>query len=102
MRAVVEAARLCDRLGMHVNVSCKTGESSIAGAAALHIAAVIPEIDWGLTLTNAGLGDDVTEQPIRFDSGCADVLDRPGLGIDVDEDRVRRHRIDVTARYAAP
>jgi L-alanine-DL-glutamate epimerase-like enolase superfamily enzyme len=93
MRAVVEAARLCDRLGMHVNVSCKTGESSIAGAAALHIAAVIPEIAWGLTLTNAGLGDDITSHPIHIHNGCADVLDRPGLGIDVDEDRVRRHRI---------
>jgi L-alanine-DL-glutamate epimerase-like enolase superfamily enzyme len=98
MRAVVEAARLCDRLGMQVNVSCKTGESSIACAAALHIAAVIPEIAWGLTLTNAGLGDDVTSHPIRLDKGCADVLDRPGLGIDVDENRVLRHRVDIAAR----
>jgi muconate cycloisomerase len=102
MRAVVEAARLCDRLGMQVNVSCKTGESSIAGAAALHIAAVIPEITWGLTLTNAGLGDDVTPHPIRIRNGCADVLDRPGLGIDVDEDCVLRHRVEIAARRAAP
>jgi L-alanine-DL-glutamate epimerase-like enolase superfamily enzyme len=93
MRAVVEAARLCDRLGMRVNVSCKTGESSIAGAAALHIAAVVPEIAWGLTLTHAGLGDDVTSCPIAIHSGHADVLDRPGLGIDVDESRVQRHRV---------
>jgi L-alanine-DL-glutamate epimerase-like enolase superfamily enzyme len=97
MRAVVEAARLCDRLGMHVNVSCKTGESSIACAAALHVAAVIPEIAWGLTLTNAGLGDDVTSHPIRLDRGCANVLDRPGLGIDVDEDLVLRHRVEPAA-----
>jgi muconate cycloisomerase len=93
MRAVVEAARLCDGLGMRVNISCKTGESSIAGAAALHIAAVIPEIAWGLTLTHAGLGDDVTPHPIRINNGQADVLDRPGLGIDIDEDRVWRHRV---------
>jgi o-succinylbenzoate synthase len=93
MRAVAEAAALCERLGMRVNISCKTGESSIACAAALHIAAVVPEIAWGLTLTNAGLGDDVTQQPIQIHNGCADVLDRPGLGVDVDEDRVLRHRI---------
>jgi muconate cycloisomerase len=98
MRAVVEAARLCDRLGMCVNVSCKTGESSVAGAAVLHIAAVIPEIAWGLTLTNAGLGDDVTPHPIQIHNGCADVLDRPGLGIDVDEDRVLRHRVGIAER----
>ena len=86
---------------MNVNVSCKTGESSIACAAALHVAAVIPELAWGLTLTNAGLGDDVTSHPIRFDRGCANVPDRPGLGIDVDEDRVRHHRVEVTANAAS-
>jgi L-alanine-DL-glutamate epimerase-like enolase superfamily enzyme len=86
---------------MRVNVSCKTGESSIAGAAALHIAAVIPEIAWGLTLTHAGLSDDVTSRPIQIRDGHADVLDRPGLGIDVDEDRVQRHRVEVAAQHLA-
>jgi muconate cycloisomerase len=95
LRAVVEAARLCDRLGMHVNISCKTGESSIACAAALHVAAVVPELAWGLTLTHAGLSRDVTAHPIGIERGCADVLDRPGLGLEVDEDRVRRHRVAV-------
>jgi muconate cycloisomerase len=93
LRAVVAAARLCNRLGMQVNISCKTGESSIACAAALHVAAVIPEIAWGLTLTNAGLGADVTPHPVRIEDGHAKVIDRPGLGVDVDEDLVRRHRV---------
>ena len=97
LRAVVEAARLCDRLGMQVNVSCKTGESSIACSAALHAAAVIPGLAWGLTLTNAGLGADVTPHPIRIDHGGAEILDRPGLGIDVDEDLVLRHRVEIAA-----
>jgi L-alanine-DL-glutamate epimerase-like enolase superfamily enzyme len=78
---------------MQVNVSCKTGESSVACAAALHIAAVLPDIAWGLTLTHAGLREDVTPHPIRIDRGQAEVLDRPGLGIAVDEDLVRRHRV---------
>ncbi len=93
LRAVVAAARLCDQLGMEVNVSCKTGESSIACAAALHVAAVIPSIGWALTLTNAALGEDVTQNPIRIEGGHADVPDRPGLGVEVDEDMVRRHRV---------
>jgi len=101
MRAVVEAARLCERLRMQVNISCKTGESSIACAAALHIAAVIPELGWGLTLTHAGLRADVTLHPIPISHGSADVLDRPGLGIEVDEDRVRHHRIHTAAQQAA-
>ncbi len=101
IRAVVGAARLCDRLGMSVNISCKTGESSIACAAALHVAAVIPNIAWALTLTHTGLAEDVTAQPIRTEKAYVESLDRPGLGIDVDEDRVRRHRVHIAARNVA-
>ncbi|HXZ46308.1 MAG TPA: enolase C-terminal domain-like protein [Pseudolabrys sp.] len=98
IRAVAEASRLCDSLGMRVNISCKTGESSIACAAALHVASVIPDIAWGLTLTHTGLAEDVAISPIPAAKGHVDALDRPGLGIDVDEDRVRRHRAGVGGR----
>ena len=101
MRGVMEAGRLCDRLGLNVNVSAKTGESSIACAAATHIAAALPQIAWGLTLSNEGLIDDVTARPIRIEHGHVEVSDRPGLGIDVDEDRVRRYRRDVPVRQVA-
>ena len=101
IRAVVEAGRLCDRLGMSVNISCKTGESSIACAAALHVACVIPEIAWGLTLTHTALGEDVTGLPVPTAHGHVASLDRPGLGIDVDEDRVRRHRVRIAVRNVA-
>ena len=101
VRAVVDAARLCARLGMQVNISCKTGETSVACAAALHVAAVVPEIAWGLTLTNAGLCDDVTPHPVRIVRGHADILDRPGLGIDVDENCVQRHRVVIRSRRLA-
>ena len=101
MRNVMNAGILCDQLGMSVNVSCKTGESSLAGAAGLHIAAALPQINWGLTLSHQGLSDDITAHPIRIEQGHVTVSDRPGLGIDVDEDRVRRYRRDVTARKVA-
>jgi len=101
IRAVVEAGRLCDRLGMSVNISCKTGESSVACAAALHVASVIPNIAWGLTLTHSGLAEDVTAQPVPTGKGHVASLDRPGLGVDVDEDRVRRHRVPVATRELA-
>lgn len=101
LRAAVEAARLCDRLGMRVNLSCKTGESSLACAAALHAAAVVPELAWGLTLTHAGLAADVAARPIRVAHGHAAVPDGPGLGVEVDEDLVRRHRITAGTRRVA-
>ncbi len=101
LRGVGEAGRLCDSLGMSVNISCKTGESSIACAAALHVASVIPNIAWALTLTHITLAEDVTARPIVTARGHVDSLDRPGLGIDVDEDRVRRHRVQIASRAVA-
>ncbi len=101
VRAVTEAGQLCERLSMSVNISCKTGESSVACAAALHVASVIPNISWGLTLTHTGLAEDVTAHPIPTAQGHVDGLDRPGLGVDVDEDRVRRHRVAIAARNVA-
>jgi muconate cycloisomerase len=101
IRALAEAGQLCDRLGMGVNISCKTGESSIACAAALHVASVIPGIGWGLTLTHTGLAEDVAVSPIPTAKGHVDSLDRPGLGVDVDEDRVHRHRVAIAARNVA-
>jgi len=101
MRGVMAAGQLCEQLGMSVNVSCKAGESSLACAAALHIAAALPQIAWGLTLTCEGLADDVTASPLRIVRGHVDVSDRPGLGIDVDEDRIRRYRRDVVPRRVA-
>jgi L-alanine-DL-glutamate epimerase-like enolase superfamily enzyme len=99
--AMTKASELCDRLGMSVNISCKTGESSVACAAALHVASVIPNIGWALTLTHLGLAEDVARSPLPTGKGFAESLDRPGLGIDVDEDRVSRHRVPIAARSVA-
>ena len=98
---LVAAAQLCGKLGMNVNLSCKTGEASIACAAALHAASVIPNINWALTLTHTALGEDITAKPIPTAKGHVELVDRPGLGVDVDEGRVRHHRIPITARSVA-
>jgi muconate cycloisomerase len=67
----------------------------------MHIAAALPQIAWGLTLTNEGLAEDVTSQPVRIVRGHVEVSDRPGLGIDVDEERVRRYRREAPVRQVA-
>jgi L-alanine-DL-glutamate epimerase-like enolase superfamily enzyme len=101
LRAVLDASGVCARLGMNVNISCKTGESSVASAAALHLAAVVPELAWGLTLTSPGLAEDVVMAPLRIEHGHVEALDRPGLGIEVDERRVRRYQQEFAARRVA-
>jgi muconate cycloisomerase len=94
LRPLFEASRLCDRLAMRINISCKTGESSVASAAALHVAAVVPAIAWGLTVTSPALAEDVAVEPLGVADGHVAVSDRPGLGIEVDERRVRRCQQD--------
>ena len=101
MRGVMAAGRLCQELGLNVNVAAKTGESSIACAAAMHVAAALPQLAWGLTLSSDGLAEDVTARPIAVEGGHVEISDAPGLGIEVDEERVRRHRRDVPIRQVA-
>jgi L-alanine-DL-glutamate epimerase-like enolase superfamily enzyme len=101
LRAVVEAGRLCQRLGMKVNISCKTGESSVASAAAAHVAAAVPAIAWGLTVTNLGLAEDVAAAPLAVENGHVAAPNRPGLGIEVDERRVRCCQQEFNARKVA-
>jgi L-alanine-DL-glutamate epimerase-like enolase superfamily enzyme len=101
LRALSDASRLCDRLGMKVNISCKTGESSIASAAAAHVAAAVPALDWGLTVTNPGLAEDVAVEPLKVTRGHVEVPERAGLGIEVDERRVRRWQQELRGRKVA-
>ncbi len=97
LRGVLAACRLCDRLAMAVNISCKTGESSIASAAAIHVAAAAPAIAWGLTVTSPALAEDVSATPLAVDAGHVTVPEGPGLGIEVDEARVRRGQNDFSS-----
>jgi len=101
LRAVMDAGRLCQQLGLKVNIAAKTGETSIACAAAVHIAAALPQIAWGLTLSNEGLVEDVTPRPIRAQDGQVEISDAPGLGVEVDEQRVRRYQRGIGIREVA-
>jgi L-alanine-DL-glutamate epimerase-like enolase superfamily enzyme len=91
MQAVCDAALLCEQLGMQVNLACKIAESSIAAAAMLHIAAAIPSVNWGISLSNQYLSDDLLRQPLTFSRGHAEVPTGPGLGVEVDEGKVRQY-----------
>jgi muconate cycloisomerase len=93
LRPVMEAGALCERLGMKVNLACKIAESGIATAGVLQLAAALPSVDWGVSLSSQYLADDVVRTPIPIALGHATVPQGPGLGIDVDEAKVRRYRL---------
>jgi L-alanine-DL-glutamate epimerase-like enolase superfamily enzyme len=64
-------------------------------------ASVLPDIAWALTLTHTGLVEDISTAPVVTANGHVDVLNRPGLGVDVDEDCVRSYRVAVAVRNVA-
>ncbi len=85
LRACLDACRLANFLGGEVNLSGKIGETSIANAATLALAAVWGEPSWGLSLTNGYLAEDAAVDPITLRGGRVAVRDGAGLGIEVDE-----------------
>ena len=93
MSAAVEAAQLCDRLGLAVNVAAKIAESSIASAAAIHLACAAPAVDWGVSLTHFYLAGDLAKTALAIGDGAVALPAGPGLGIEVDEATVERVRM---------
>jgi muconate cycloisomerase len=90
-----EAAKLCRRLRLKINVAAKIAESSIATAAAVHLACVVPNVDWGVSLTHFYLAEDIVRQPLAIRDGAVALPQGPGLGVEVDEAAVERFRVKI-------
>lgn len=97
MSAAVEAAQLCQRLGLSVNIAAKIAESSIASAAAIHLACAAPAVDWGVSLTHFYLAEDIARNPLAIGEGAVALPAGPGLGIEVDEAQVERFKLSSSA-----
>jgi L-alanine-DL-glutamate epimerase-like enolase superfamily enzyme len=65
-------------------------ETGINTAALLHLAAALPAVDWGVGFSSQYLVDDILAQPLDFSGGHVSLPPGPGLGIEVDESKVRR------------
>jgi muconate cycloisomerase len=89
------AAELCQRLGLAVNVAAKIAESSIASAAAIHLACAAPAVDWGVSLTHFYLAEDIVKRPLAIGNAAVALPTGPGLGVAVDETAVERFRVAV-------
>jgi muconate cycloisomerase len=92
-REAYAAGKLCRKLGFKINVAAKIAESSIGTAAAVHLACAVPNVDWGVSLTNMYLAADIVRRPIAIADGKVALPDGPGLGIEVDEATVARFRV---------
>jgi len=98
--AVAEAAGL----QCNVNGSVETG---VGNAANLHLAASMaiaslacvvpvstPQGKGGKGVAGIYYTDDLITEPFEYDDGFIVISDRPGLGIELDEEKLARYRID--------
>ncbi len=95
MSTALEAAALCQRLGLAVNIAAKIAESSIASAAAIHLACAVPAADWGVSLTHFYLAEDIVRATPKITDGKVALPSGPGLGVTVDEAAVKRFRVAI-------
>ncbi|MFG1360972.1 mandelate racemase/muconate lactonizing enzyme family protein [Xanthobacter pseudotagetidis] len=95
MIATLECAARAIELGLAINVAAKVAESSLASAAASHVAAAITNFDWGLSLTQVYLEHDPVLDSLPFADGAVPVPRGPGLGVTVDEDALRAFQVPV-------
>jgi muconate cycloisomerase len=93
MTAAIEAGKLCQRLGLSVNIAAKMAESSLSCAAALHLACAVPKADWGVSLTHFYLAEDIVRRPLPLADGVVALPEGAGLGVEVDEAAVERFRV---------
>ena len=63
-------------------------------AAMLHIAAACPAYSLANDSTYYGLEDDILTEPFKVESGTIRVPNAPGLGIEVDSEKLVRYQID--------
>jgi L-alanine-DL-glutamate epimerase-like enolase superfamily enzyme len=93
----LECARTATELGLAVNVATKVAETSLASAAAAHVAAAISSFDWGLSLTQIYLEHDPVRCALQVDDGSVTAPSQPGLGIGIDATALDRFRRPVPA-----
>ena len=66
-------------------------------AAMLHLAAATPNFALANDCTYYGLVDDITANPFKIEQGHISVPDWPGLGIEVDLQKVRKYQVAASA-----
>ena len=91
--ATVHAMSVCAALGLNINLACKVAETSVGAATIIHLGCVAPNVNWGVSITNHYLVDDIVKNPICISKGMMTRPTGAGHGMEVDEAQVARYRI---------
>lgn len=90
---LLTAAAIAEQRGLAVNLAGKVAESGIGSAATLHMASLVPSLEWGLSLTHVYLEEDIVKPMQSLEKGEVRVPDGPGLGVVIDETKIERVRV---------
>ncbi len=78
------------------------GSTGIVAAYSMQLAAVLSHARWPAVTQFHLYTEQLVKPGITVLNGSAAIPDSPGLGFDLDEDAVARHRLDIPASQAAP
>lgn len=88
----LRAIHAAETVHLPLHLTGKVAESSIATAALVHLAVAVRDLQYGVGITSHYLREDLVADPIRSVGGRVRPPDGPGLGVTVDEDRLRLFR----------
>lgn len=98
----LKAGAVCEAAGIHVGMH-SGGELGLTQAAYLHLAASMPNAKIALDTIYQHHADDILVERIEFKNGRADVPIGPGLGVEVDPEKIETYRTEViTSAYRDP
>jgi glucarate dehydratase len=91
IRPCIKAAGICETFGLGVAVH-SSGELGVQLATMLHMGAVVPNLAYAADAHYHHLSDDVIRGgALPYRNGAIAVPDGPGLGVELDRDKVRRY-----------
>ena len=94
LRASMEIAAIGMAAGVPTHAATSI-ESPVGTAASLHFACAAPGVTWGSELFGPLLmAEEMLTEPLRYADGHLHLPDGPGLGVDLDPDKVRAFRRD--------
>jgi L-alanine-DL-glutamate epimerase-like enolase superfamily enzyme len=71
--------------------------TSVATIAATHVAAAWPGplLDGAFACGIGAIVEDIVTEPVCLENAAVRVPDGPGLGVELDDDRIRKWRVDI-------
>ncbi len=89
----VKIGHVCEAAGLPCIMHCGH-DLGPKTAAMLHVAAACPAYSLANDTTYYGLEDDIINEPFQIQSGTIPVPSKPGLGIEVNLEKLRKYRVD--------